>query len=90
MIYNDNRVRMGTVTHCGYFVINTILIDDVVSSYVGRITAGSQENCGATQECQWSTIKEGLNNYVGDDNAILKRWIVDMEDRYPSVLDFGN
>ena len=93
MVYNDSRVRNGSATSCGYFVINTVTIEDgenVVTTYVGRITPGSEENCGAPQDCQWSTTNEGLNNYVGTDNAILKKWIVDKEAHYPSVLDFGN
>ena len=93
MVYNDSRVRNGSATSCGYFVINTVTIEDgenVVTTYVGRITPGSEENCGAPQDCQWSTTNEGLNNYVGTDNAILKKWIVDKEAHYPSVLDFSN
>ncbi len=95
MVYNDPRVRYGSATLCGFFEIEEtveVVQGGEMTTLVGTITAGSVENCGGTenQDYRFTTINYGLNNYVGDDNAILKRWVVDMEAGYPSVLDFGN
>ena len=75
MIYNDNRVRKGTVTHCGYFEEAQVERDGMPTN-IGTIEAGEESQCGSSQELQYGTdLVDALNGYVGLGNTILKRWM---------------
>ena len=75
MIYKDNRVRKGTVTHCGYFEEAQVEIDGMPTN-IGTIEAGDESQCGSSQELQYGEdLVDALNGYVGSNNKILKRWM---------------
>ena len=81
MIYNDDRVRNGSASGCGYF------------SASGTITAGLAEHCKTDQTLKYGTdLLSALNNYVAEQhqagNTALAQW--KPVSGKAAVLDLGN